>query len=309
MLFKKSALTVALSFFLAASSYAETDSWSEVAGETNQSAWGAEVIEEPAAVELAPVAAAKVESSQPQAACGDDDPRYGSLITVIKDLQAGNSIEPMQTSISTYVSLSENVRKVLGENFYISGADCSKNYMFEGELIGNINMPFNEIWALINEALRTNDPVLINILRKNVRANPDSAFSVVSMAQPVSLDDDQARKLNTLLSLRHTAADAVVLKPLLLEIFTAFGGIVNADDKGKIAFVYVNDNYVENVKGIYMQGQKESLVPALTGEITEGRKTDTAFAPRVSAALSAAGLNSQVSSQRNAVNEFLKQAK
>ena len=142
----------------------------------------------------------------------------------------------MQTSIGTYMSLSDKVRKTLGDNFYISSSDCSKQYMFEGELTGYINVPFADVWAMVNEAVRTNDPALIKILSNNIRANTESALSIVSMVQPVSFDDNQVRKLKAITAPGQAMTDAELEIPFMLEVFTAFGGKVNPAEKDKKVF-------------------------------------------------------------------------
>ena len=68
-------------------------------------------------------------------ACGEDDQRIENIIPLLREIQAGNTIEPLQLSLETYMGLSPKVSSILGDNFYISVLDCTKHMLFEGEFI------------------------------------------------------------------------------------------------------------------------------------------------------------------------------
>lgn len=260
--FKKNVLTAAVvALLLSGGANAEESGWGAVAGgaepitgsatsSATASAWG-----EPAAATAAP--------AQPQAepgklACGADDPRYASLVPVLKSLQAGETIEPMQTSFPTYVTLNSNVRNILADNIYISSPDCSEQHLFNGELTGKVNVAFTDLWQVINDAMRTDDQALMKFVAKNTRAAPETALGVISMVQFVHLDDAQVRKLYSIIA-PEKAKPTDIPKPLMLEVFLAYGGTVIQADRAKTAFIHETGSMT--VMGIYLERQGGSANP------------------------------------------------
>lgn len=245
MFFKKTLLsTVLFTLSVAAFAQTQTEGWGAVTGNSEVGAWGAAAESIPAS---SPAPVAQAAPGKPN--CGKDDPRYATLVPILKKLQAGESIEPMQTSFKTYVNLNANVRKTLGDNIFISSPDCSEQHLFAGELTGKINVPFVDLWQVINDALRTNDPGLMNFVAKNARVTPESALSVISLAQPLHLDEDQTRKLYAVINPEKSKATDLT-SPLLLDIFLAFGGNVQESDRGKTAFI---DDYTAGLIKIYLE--------------------------------------------------------
>lgn len=277
MKFKKSTLAAAVfALLVGAPVYAETEGWGEVAGGSESSAWGA--VDEPV---VAQPMQAQAEPGKP--ACGKDDPRYASLVPVLRELQAGETIEPMQTSFGTYVTLNSNVRKILGDNLYISSPDCSEQHLFDGALTGKINVPFTDLWQVINDTLRTNDQALMNFVANNTRATPESALSVISMVQYVHLDDNQTRKLYSAIA-PEKAKPTEIQKPLMLEVYLAFGGTVNESDRGKTVFV---DNFSSRLHGLYIERKGGFAKP-------QGLQNNTNIVVDASSMLQAAGLRVQL---------------
>lgn len=276
MKFKKSVLAAAiLTLVLGAPAYAETDGWGAVAGEPEPSAWGAETVSE----------AVKAEPAKPaQAACGKDDPRYARITPVLKELQAGQSIEPLQTSFATYATMNSKIRSILGDNIYISSADCSEQHLFEGELTGKVTVPFAEIWQIINDTLRTDDQAMMSFVAKNTRAAPEPALSVISMVQFVHLDDIQIRKLYAVIA-PEKAKVTDIDKPLMLEVFLAFAGTVNESERGKTVFLDSSDT--NRLDGLYVEKRGgETKTPGLV------RVND--IGARVSSMLQTAGIRVQI---------------
>jgi len=243
--FKKNVLTAAVvALLLSGGANADDNGWGAVAG-------GAEPANSSAASSTtaggwAEPAAEVATPEKPQAvagkpACGADDPRFASLVPVLKSLQAGETIEPMQTSFSTYVTLNGNVRNILADNIYISSPDCSEQHLFNGELTGKINVPFADLWQVMNEAMRTDDLALMKFVAKNTRAVPESALSIISMVQFVHLDDNQVRKLYSVIT-PEKAKRTEVQKPFMLEVFLAYGGTVIEAERGKSAFLETQGN-------------------------------------------------------------------
>ena len=278
MQFKKNVLTAAFVALMAGGHvYAQDTGWGDVAGGTASDAWGSTAEDSAGgwgapAAEAAETAPAQAQSEPGKAACGADDPRYAQLVPVLKSLQAGESIEPMQTSFRTYVSLSPNVRSILADNIYISSADCSEQYLFEGELTGKINVDFTDLWQVINDAIRTDDLGLMQFVTKNTRAAPEPAMAVISMVQNVPLDDAQVRKLYSVIAPERTKPSEI-RTPLMLEIYLAFGGLLNQEERGKVAIVGTHNQYVTDIYLTRNEGRFEprdarfqgasSLVPSL----------------------------------------------
>lgn len=289
--FNKNVLTAAVvALLLSGGAHADDNGWGAVAGggeptsigsasSATAGAWG-----EPAA---APAAPAQPQAEPGKLACGVDDPRYASLVPVLKSLQAGETIEPMQTSFSTYVTLNSNVRTILADNIYISSPDCSEQHLFNGELTGKVNVAFTDLWQVINDAMRTDDLELMQFVAKNTRAAPESALSVISMVQFVHLDDAQVRKLYSVIA-PEKAKPTDIPKPLMLEVFMAYGGMVIQAERGKTAFIKNNNsNYVFD---IYLERKGGHAEPQ-----SVNRQGDVAL---VSSLLQSAGLRAQVAGSK-----------
>ncbi len=239
MKFQKTVLKLAVAALMVSShAYADDNGWGDVAGSDSADVGGWSA---PAAPQAEPG----------KLACGADDPRYATLVPVLKSLQAGEKIEPMQTSFSTYVSLSQNVRAVLGENIFISSSDCSEQYLFNGELTGKVNVPLAELWQVTNDAIRSGDQGLLQFVYKNTRAAPESAQSIISMTQFVHLDDAQVRKLYSVIA-PNKANSAGDNKPLMLEVFVAYGGTVTPADRGKAVYIASRHN---SIIGMHLERQ------------------------------------------------------
>jgi hypothetical protein len=260
--FKKNVLTAAVvALLLSGGANADENGWGAVAGgsepstagtasTTTAGGWG-----EPAAEAAAPE---KPQAVAGKPACGADDPRYASLVPVLKSLQAGETIEPMQTSFSTYVNLNGNVRSILADNIYISSPDCSEQHLFNGELTGKVNVPFAGLWQVINDAMRTDDLALMQFVAKNTRAAPESAQGIISMVQYVHLNDNEVRKLYSAIA-PDKAKQTDIQKPLMLEIFLTFGGTVIQAERGKTA--YIHNNGRNNVVRIFLERRGGSADP------------------------------------------------
>src|SRR5690554_3486144 len=276
---RKNVLTVAvLSFLLSNTALAETDGWGAVAAESESGAWGASTeVSEPE-----PAKQVKAVSAEPgKLACGEDDPRYARIVPVLKAIQAGEPIEPLQTSLETYMTLNNKVRTLLGDNIYISSPDCSEQPLFDGELTGKINVPFNDIWRSINDSLRSNNQEALLFVVNNTRATPESTLGIVSMAQPVHLDDEQLRKLFSVIA-PHKAKEKELKKVTLLEIFLAFSGKIKEEEKGTKVFLGA-DPY-GGLHEIHIEKNKGKLnTPSL--------KNDRNSPSRMAAMLRTTGLN------------------
>lgn len=238
-----------LALAVSVSAHAEDDAWGDVSGNTDSGGWGAPVVEE--ALPVVPAGPGKL-------ACGTDDPRYASLPQVLRELQGGATIEPLQLSFPTYVSLNQNVRKVLGDNFYISSPDCSEQHLFNGEFTGKVSVNFTDLWQIINDAVRTDDQGLLNFVAKNSRVEPESALNVISMVQYVSLNDSEIRKLYTAIA-PDKAKGTDVEKPLMLEVYLAFGGTVVRSERDTTVFIW--DSY-KTVIGLFLAGKGGEAHPS-----------------------------------------------
>lgn len=288
MTFKKKLLATALLGFVTTTvAQAETEGWGTVAGGTDSGGWEAPT--DTAEAPTTPTAPAG------ELACGADDPRYARLVPVLKDLQAGQSIESMQTSFSTYVTLNANVRQILGDNIYISTPDCTEQHLFNGALTGKVNVPFTDLWQVINEALRTDDAALMNFVAQNARVTPESALSVISMVQYVHLDQSQIRKLYTVIA-PDKAKPTDIQTPLMLEVFLAFGGTVQESERGKTAYLDNRGAYTNFLDGIYLERRGGQVTPP-------GFQRVDNIVPQVSSMLRAAGLLTQTAADAQKLAE------
>lgn len=278
MQFKKNFLAASmLALALSVPAHAEDDAWGDVSGNTDPGDWGVTAVEETAPATL------PVQQTEPgKPACGADDPRYAKLPQVLKELQAGTIIEPLQLSFPTYISLSPNVRGILGDNLYISSPDCSEQYLFSGELTGKVTVNFSDLWQIINNTTRTNDQELLNFVAQNTQAAPESALSVISKVQHVSLANDQVRRLYTAIA-PEKINSLDIEKPLMLEVYLAFGGSTIESDRDKAVFIH--DSWGDDmVVGLYLEHKEGSFLPSIR---------EKNIVPLTSSLLSTAGLRPQ----------------
>ena len=295
MLKKLALVAMMSSAVVSTSAFAQATNWGDVAGGTDPnassetveasdqtSAWGGQ----PAESET--VAAATPEAAAAEPACGEDDPRYAQLVPVLKSIKAGESVEPLQTSFSTYVGLNAKIRSILGDNIVISSPDCSQQFIFDGVLTGKVSIPFAEQWNVINDALRTGDQGLLSFVAKNTKAAPASALDVISLAQFAPLDGGQLKKLYAITA--PTKANQKEVKtPLMLELFLQMGGTVKPSDQGTLAYVVKGDPsiYANQFYGIHLEKDAGNFSHNIN---VKGKNVPN----QVASLLAAAGLNSTV---------------
>ena len=183
-------------------------------------------------------------------ACGEDDQRIENIIPLLREIQAGNTIEPLQLSLETYMGLSPKVSSILGDNFYISVPDCTKHMLFEGEFIESIEIPMSNIWSMVHNALRENNAEKLQFIKKNVKASPESAAQILHYIQQVKLPQAHHSLLKEHLFLVPTLTTRQKEKVFfLLSNFIQLGGRLIPEDVGKKVYMVYSSSIV---LGVYL---------------------------------------------------------
>jgi len=220
---KKSIIIAAMLLFAPSVSMADDAAWGDVGG----GSFGE------------PIQAA-VTAPAGKAACGQDDPRMQNLIAVLKDVKAGNKVEPLQMSFGTYMGLSDKIHKMLGDNIVISTASCKKQFIFDGELTGKVEMPFPEAMTYINDALRARDTAKLKFVFANVKAAPDSLHNILSYSVAKSFPLATGKALIQAANIRPVRSDKESMGVLLLNIYQTLGGHLAQGEKN---MVYIQNGH------------------------------------------------------------------
>ncbi|WP_417522248.1 hypothetical protein [Marinobacter sp.] len=291
-MFKKLALlTLIGGISLSPGTFAQSTDWGDVAGGTESGSpqnassqntgndpWG----NEPVIPEEAPESVAQ--QPQGELACGEDDPRYSQIVPILKSIKAGEQVEPLQTSFTTYVGLNSKIRDILGDNIVISSPDCSEQFIFEGVLTGKVSVPFAEQWSVINDALRVGDKKLLQFVIENTKAAPASAYTLISLAQYAPLEGQQLDRFYSVFQPAKAEAKDKT-PPLMLDIFIQLGGSVKEDDRGVMAYVGSGPHFSPSLEAIFLPDGAGSVRHSISGrEISN----------QVASLLTAAGLKSTV---------------
>ena len=186
-------------------------------------------------------------------ACGEDDPRVENFVPVLQEIRAGNKIEPIQLTLETYMSLSLKIRNMLGDNIYFSLPDCSKSYLFEGELLDVVEVPMSTMWLTITDALRTSDVEKLQFMKKNIRPAPMTAAELISYIQDVEISHEQRSMLEENLFIT-SIRNAPYLDEdndwwSFLDIYIVLGGKLISGDIGKTVYI---TNRREFLQGVYL---------------------------------------------------------
>ena len=236
-MFRTFGLVIILSTTLTASR-ADDAAWGEVGG-----------ADLPATEQMSSEQLAAPSANEP--ACGKDDPRLENIIPVLKEIQAGNTIKPVQLSLETYMGLSPKVLGILGGNLYISVPDCSKHFLFEGEFIEKMEVPMSSLWYIINNTLRSNSADKLQFINKNLIAAPMTASEIIHYLQYITLPSAQHSLLKDVLLLIPMKDRSSKNKEgwLLLDIYVQLGGRLVPEDVGKN--IYIVDSFSDPT-GVYL---------------------------------------------------------
>jgi len=219
---KKSMIMAAMLLISPGFALADDAAWGDVGG----GSFG-----EPAQTAAAP---AKPAAQAGKAACGQDDPRMQNLVAVLKDIKAGNKVEPLQMSFGTYMGMSDKIRKLLGDNIVISAANCKKQFVFDGALTGKVEMPFPEAMTYINDALRARDTAKLKFVFANVKAAPDTLHNILSYSVARSFPLATGKVLIQAANIQAVRSDKASMGVLLLNIYGALGGTLAQGEKNNV---------------------------------------------------------------------------
>ncbi len=299
-------LALVSALFIPVGSIAQSTNWGDVAGgdqsgmesnapegSANESPWGeASDVQSKASVKPKPTSNALT--------CGEDDPRYSQLMTVLRTVKEGGNVNPLQTSFSTYAEMNKKVRDMLGSNIFISSPDCSKQFVFDGELTGKVTLPFPELWSLIASVLRVGDKEKMDFILASTTAAPEPASNLISMVQYAPLDGQQLSRLKSVMGYGEDGSkekdeskeqDGVIM----LDIYLMLGGRASDADRGKPVMLVTKYSKHEELETIHLDNQEEGV-----GVVINGRES----VDKVASLLASSGLNPSTLSSREANRIF-----
>jgi len=282
-------LALVSALFVPVGSIAQSTNWGDVAGgdqsgiesnapegSANESPWGeASDVQSKASVKPKPTSNALT--------CGEDDPRYSQLMTVLRTVKEGGNVNPLQTSFSTYTEMNKKVRDMLGSNIFISSPDCSKQFVFDGELMGKVTLPFPELWRLITNALRVGNKEQVDFILASTAAAPETAGNLISMVQYAPLDGQQLSRLKSVMGYDENGSkeqDGVIM----LDVYLQLGGTAVDADRGKQVILVIKDRRDVKLEEIYLDKVEERKG---IGVLIDGREV----VDKISSLLAASGLN------------------
>jgi len=226
---KKSIIMAAMLLLAPCTGMADDAAWGEVGGGS---------LDQPATK-----AAAKPAVQPAAATCGQDDPRMQNLIVVLKDIKAGKKVEPLQMSFGTFMGLSGKIRKMLGDNIVIVTANCKKQFIFDGELTGKVEMPFPEAMTYINQALRARDIAQLKFIFSNVKAAPDTLHNILNYSVARTFPLETGKVLVQTANIKPVGSNKESMGVLLLNLYQALGGRIKSGEKNKVN-IYKGQAYI-----------------------------------------------------------------
>lgn len=192
---------------------------------------------------IASLALVSVSSFTSQAAnvCRDD-PRMFTIKTVLDDMEAGKPVEPMKLTPLTFLELTENVRKKLGDNIRVYDNNCIPTQIYEGQVAKPIYLPFGALEQGLHTAAMRGDKKTLDAIFQQFRAEPKSAYDIVQMARPITWTKETTDFLYQVGKMEKTGLESFdgydeakacggVLSPITqVELFSKLGGKANNRD-------------------------------------------------------------------------------
>lgn len=125
-----------------------------------------------------------------QASVCKDDPRMFTIKTVIDQIDAGESVDPMKLTPQTFLELTDNVRAKLGDNIRVYNEDCVPMQVFEGKIAKPISVPYPILEDSLHRAGLRGDMETINVIFQQFRPEPEEPHSLVYMTRPLTWSPD-----------------------------------------------------------------------------------------------------------------------
>ena len=105
----------------------------------------------------------------------DDDIRLeNDPVQLVRTLIQGEDVGRITLTLGNYLKLKEKSRQLFEEHLRIISVDCSYISVYEGEIIGQVLIPFEEFYRTMAWAIQTDRPGVAKKLMAHAKAAPMS---------------------------------------------------------------------------------------------------------------------------------------
>ena len=112
---------------------------------------------------------------------GDDVRLENNPVQLVRTLIQGEDVGRITLTLGNYLKLKEKSRQLFEEHLRIISVDCSYISVYEGEIIGQVVIPFEEFYRTMAWAIQTDRPNGAKKLMAHARAAPMSIESYMEL--------------------------------------------------------------------------------------------------------------------------------
>lgn len=205
-----------------------------------------------------------------------DDPRLSNenMPSLIESIKEGESVPPVLVRVSTYLQMGERSLKLLEPHIQMHDINCSPIAFYEGELLSQAVIPFEEYYRLMAKAVHQDRPGLAKKLYSKASAAPKTVREIQELfsmlpyegAYGVSTRERMSSVFPFYSELPPKAED--LSDPLeggrekdyaMIKLFKVFGGDIHLD-KGCGPYELIEEFYREEIVDSILGKRKVSVV-------------------------------------------------
>lgn len=112
---------------------------------------------------------------------GDDVRLENNPVQLVRTLIQGEDVGRITLTLGSYLKLKENSRQLLEEHLRIISVDCSYSSVYGGEIIGQVEIPFEEFYRTMAWAIQTDKPGAARKLMAHAEAAPMSIETYIEL--------------------------------------------------------------------------------------------------------------------------------
>ena len=124
-----------------------------------------------------------------------DDPRMYTIKTVLNKMEAGETVDPLKLTPQTFLELTDNVRKKLGDNIRVYNESCVPVQVFEGQIAKPIAMPYSTLEDSLHRAALRGDDKMVNLIFQQFRPTPVEDKELIGYVRPLTWTQDAIETL------------------------------------------------------------------------------------------------------------------
>lgn len=104
---------------------------------------------------------------------GDDSRLTDSPRELLKSLASGEQVPPVQITLRSFLSAGDAVQELLTRNVKIASVTCNNVYYYQGDLVGQPVLPFEEYLNLITDSFQAPEDIkTVAWIAKNAKIAP-----------------------------------------------------------------------------------------------------------------------------------------